>query len=236
MKSKQYTYTYSQIDYHLCQASLVSTIQTLWVRRKSARRGVTSLDLSAYSEIKTESLVHLYHTHGLHRFCPWGPLCKWFSGGQYPKIKTSIRVMQAVQCNPSLCRLFPDYGNGVHTCAISADVLPHCWILLILMHLRLQFINFQWNYIWEMRAIMPNLQNAKFKDAAMKSIMVLFGVLSVSILILSTFVPFFPNPLLLLALLVAMHIGGSSAIRDSGALSSCPQLVHCCAQLSIEII
>ena len=101
----------------LCQASLVSTIWTGMSEQEIVKAGLLTLhnnldniyrfcpwSLSyllikytysySYSEIITESLVHLDHTH---RFCPWD-----LSGGQYPKIKSDAGLCQG-GCVTHLC-------------------------------------------------------------------------------------------------------------------------------------
>ena len=54
----------------------------------------------------------------------------------------------------SRCRLFPDYGNDVHTAAISGDVLPSVLHLADSDATQIAVHPFSINAIWEMRATM----------------------------------------------------------------------------------
>ena len=62
-------------------------------------------------------------------------------------------------CNPSLWRLFPDYGNDAHTAlhctgAISGDVLPSLLDIPDSDAPKIAVNQFSVNDIWEMRATM----------------------------------------------------------------------------------
>ena len=57
-------------------------------------------------------------------------------------------------CNPSLWRLFPDYGNDAHTGAISGDVLPSLLDIPDSDAPKIAVNQFSVNDIWEMRATM----------------------------------------------------------------------------------